>query len=343
MKKKLFILILAVILTLSFASCEKTMDSPSFDIANAAITLNVGGTEQISLKDVVSLSSADFTYSSYDPSVATVSESGLVTAIDEGETTILVRAGDLRKQVSVTVNDPYKLNNVSFAKLKDLAAISGGTDGIGISPIGAGGDLSNYAWHGGTYASTAGKVDFDRTSENTAAVARTAVANKNYASVDNGEFVVIMSAMNGNNLPQDAAHCAVYYKTVVSPLAVAFRLWGWASKNDSPASPASGKGSFRIVAYAFNADYTEYEEYPLVAADTGALEQDESGWISYEDVDDTINGHIANAPADNMFVYQVKTGSYDLVGKEVILSVEFMGVNMFHGHTFSRGEDQLVP
>ncbi|MBQ9480987.1 MAG: Ig-like domain-containing protein [Clostridia bacterium] len=339
MKKKLFTVILAAILTLSFASCANISDSSStterpsetvtasFGIVNAAITLNVGGTEQISLKDVVSLSSADFTYSSYDPSVATVSESGLVTAVDEGETTILVKAGDLRKQVTVTVSDPYKLNNVSYAKLKALAAISGGTDGIGISPIGAGGDLSNYAWHGGTNASTAGKADFEGTSENTAAVARTAVANKNYASVDNGDYVVVMSAMNGNNLPQDAAHCAVYYKTVVSPLANAFRLWGWASKSDSPASPASGKGSFRVVAYAFNADYTEYEEYPLVAADKGSLEQDENGWITYDDVDDTLNGHIANAPADNMFIYHVKTGSYDLIGKEIILTVEFMGVD----------------
>ena len=330
MKKKLFSCLLGVLLVLSFAACapeEEPPVTPGFDVEPSTIELDVGETQQIGLTNIVSFEESDFSYVSYDASVASVSDSGLVTAVAEGDTTILVKAGDVRKQIPVTVSDPFKLNNVSYAKLRDIAAIPSGTDGVGINSVGAGGALVNYAWDGGTAESTASKVDFEGTAENTALVARTSSMNSDAASVDNGDYVVILSAQNGDALPSDSAHCMVYYKTTVPALANSFRLWGWASKSDVEASPASGKGRFRVVAYTFDEGYTSYTTTPLVASDLGSLTQDSNGWIAYEDVDDVLNGHIAGAPADNMFVFDVTGEDYDLIGKEIILSVEFMGVD----------------
>ena len=330
MKQKLCASLMAVLLAFTFAACTPTENetpTPGFDVETQSIELNVGETEQIVLKDVVSFTEEDFSYVSYDSAIASVSDSGLVTALAEGDTTVLIKAGDVRKQVSVSVSDPFKLNNVSYGKLREIAVLSGGSDGLGINTAGVGGALTNYAWDGGTAESTAAKVDFEGTASNSALVARTSVANETAASVDNGDYVVILSAQNGEALPSDSAHCMVYYKTEISVLANSLRLWGWASKSDVEASPASGKGSFRVVAYVFDEGYTTYTEYPLAALDLGTLTQGENGWITYEDVDDVLNGHIAGAPADNMFVFAVSGDEYDLKGKEVILSVEFRGVD----------------
>lgn len=47
-------------------------------------------------------------YTSSDPSVATVSSSGLVTAVGEGSATVTVEFGGLTDTCSVTVTDPLE-------------------------------------------------------------------------------------------------------------------------------------------------------------------------------------------------------------------------------------------
>lgn len=283
------------------------------------VTLNVDQTHKIAISGILGLTEADFTYSSYDPTVATVADDGTITGVAEGETTILVKAGNVRKTLTVTVIEKNKLNNVSYKNLKNTAALDWTDVGIGNGAIGA---LTNIAWDGATAAATAGKMDFENNKALTEKTLRGSVSGKN-ASIDNGDYVVVMSSANA--AADDAFSATVYYKTTVSELANSFRLWGWASKSDLEISPASGKGMFRMAAYLFNADYTAYETFVMPGLDLGTLTQDENGWIRFEDVDDVLNGHIAGAPADNMFVFGVTDGTNDIRGKEVIISVEFKG------------------
>lgn len=291
----------------------------SFNV-ESSVTVNVDETHTLVISDLVGLTASDITYSSYDPSIASIDASGVITGVAEGETTVLVKAGSLRKTVSVTVIERNKLNNVSYKTYKNMTSMDWSDTGIGNGAVGA---LTNIAWDGGTQATTAEKMDFEGTKGLDAKVLRGSVSGKN-ASIDNGDYVIVMSS--ANEAEDSAFSASVYYKVTVNELANSFRLWGWASKSDLEASPASGKGMFRVVAYVFDEDYTSYSTVVLPGLDLGSLSADANGWISYEDVDDTLNGHILGAPADNMFVYGVSDGTTDIRGKEVIISVEFRGL-----------------
>lgn len=285
-----------------------------------AVSVNVDEAYTLTISDLSGIIVSDITYTSYDPSVATVDANGVITGVAEGETTILVKAGTIRKAVKVTVVERNKLNNVSYKTYKNITAMDWSDVGIGNGAVGA---LTNIAWDGGTQATTAEKMDFEGTKGLDAKVLRGSVSGKN-ASIDNGDYVIVMSSAND---AEDATFSAsVYYKVTVNELANSFRLWGWASKSDLEASPASGKGMFRVVAYVFDEDYSSYSTVVLPGLDLGTLSADSNGWISYDDVDDVLNGHIAGAPADNMFVYGVSDGTTDIRGKEVIISVEFKGL-----------------
>lgn len=291
----------------------------SFNV-ESSVTVNVDETHNLVISDLVGLTASDITYSSYDSSIASIDASGVITGVAEGETTVLVKAGSLRKTVSVTVIERNKLNNVSYKTYKNMASMIWSDTGIGNGAVGA---LTNIAWDGGTQATTAEKMDFEGTKGLDAKVLRGSVSGKN-ASIDNGDYVIVMSS--ANEAEDSAFSASVYYKVTVNELANSFRLWGWASKSDLEASPASGKGMFRVVAYVFDEDYSSYSTVVLPGLDLGTLSADSNGWISYEDVDDTLNGHILGAPADNMFVYGVSDGTTDIRGKEVIISVEFRGL-----------------
>lgn len=287
----------------------------------ASVNLNVDATHTLSITNVVGIDKSELVFSSYDETVATVSDAGVITGVNEGETTVLIKAGKVRKQVAVKVVETNKVNNVSYKKLKAIAAYDWQDTGIG---NGAEGALTNIAWNGATAAATAEKMDFENTKANDVKTLRGSVYDAE-SSIDNGEYVIVMSSARAVQGADFGA--SVYYKTTVSELANSYRLWGWASKSDLDVSPASGKGKFRVSAYIFNAEYTSYTQFVLPALDTGTLVQDENGWVKYEDVDDVNAGHIAGAPADNMFVYGISDENTDLRGKEVILSVEFMSTN----------------
>lgn len=292
----------------------------SFDVP-ANVSLNVDATLTLEITNISGIEKSELKFSSYDQTIATVDDNGVVTGVSEGETTILIRAGDVRKSVAVTVVETNKVNNVSYKKLKQIAPFGWQDTGIGNGAVGA---PTNIAWDGATASSTASKMDFEGTKDNSEKILRGSVYDGN-ASIDNGDYVIVMSAASS---PAEASFAAsVYYKTTVNELANSYRLWGWASKSDLEASPASGKGKFRVAAYIFNSDYTSYSTFVLPALDTGTLTQDENGWVTYNDVDDILNGHIAGAPADNMFVYGLSDENTDIRGQEVILSIEFMSTN----------------
>lgn len=335
MKKTHLLLACLASLVMGLSACEPTISSsipsssssssqneePSFDV-NSNLTVEIDQTATIEISNMVNLVKEDFEFSSYNTNVATVDNNGVVKGVSEGTTQILIKAKTIRKTVDVTVTDSNKLNDlVSLKKIKNIAALD--SDNSSIDYTGA--PLYNIAWDGGTYESTQGKFDFDNMASDDEVILRGAHVSDT-ASIDNGDYVIVMSNGGDSNLTSDNVtddvQAMVYSKVLVSEWANSFRLWGWASKNDQEQAPASGVGRFRVAAYEFNEDYTSYNSYYLTASDIGTLTQDENGWITFDDVSDTLNGTISGAPADNMFIFEVNNDDYDLRNKEILLSIE---------------------
>lgn len=294
----------------------------SFDVPTS-LSVEVDKTVQINVTNLVGITISEIQYSSFDNNIARVSADGVVSGVSEGETKILVKGQNIRKTIDITVTDSNKLNNlVSFRKLKAIAGLDADSSSVDYT----GALAYNIAWDGGTYESTSKKFDFDGTAQDQDLILRGGHV-KDTASIDNGDYVIVMSNGGDSSLTADTqtdeVQTMVYSKTSVSEWANSFRLWGWASKSDLENSLASGKGKFRVAAYEFNEDYSILSKSTfLKAKDIGTLVQDEKGWITFDDVSDVNNGTIAGAPADNMFVFETTTADYDLKGKEIILSIE---------------------
>ena len=71
--------------------------------ANAAISVAVGANANISLNATPSTHTESFTYTSSDPTVATVNESGKITGVKAGNTTIVVQSSRTHKVVGIAV------------------------------------------------------------------------------------------------------------------------------------------------------------------------------------------------------------------------------------------------
>ena len=99
-----FLLVFVFVLSVfTLAACGKVKVS-DITIENSAITLEVEATEQINVT-VLPDDAADksVTFVSESPAIATVSDSGLVTAVAVGSTKMAVKAGKIEKEVTVTV------------------------------------------------------------------------------------------------------------------------------------------------------------------------------------------------------------------------------------------------
>lgn len=297
-----------------------TVTTPEMKVEEA-VSLTVGQTHKIVFTKLVGIEESSIQYTTRDSSVATVSNDGIITAVDEGETTIVVKAGDLRDSITVKVSDPNKLQGlVRYSKLKNIAKMT--ADQFSILKDD---DMINFGWGADvTLEGLEKKMDFSGEAEDSKVIGRGAAISE-HASYWNGGWVVALQA-NGEELKDvTTAHVMTYWKTDVSKLANSFRLWGWGGNADF-----SGEGSFRVVAYqAKNAEYTEYNEYVLEPLDIGSLTKDSAGWISYTSIDDAASGHITNAPADNMFVFASNVeGRYDLRNaKDVIITIQMKGLN----------------
>jgi hypothetical protein len=76
----------------------------SINVLPSSLTLNPGQTEQLTAIAVPEdASGVSFNWTSADGTVATVSNEGRVTAVGEGSTTVTVRSGNVKKDVTVTV------------------------------------------------------------------------------------------------------------------------------------------------------------------------------------------------------------------------------------------------
>lgn len=125
---------LAVISPLFFAACEeaeKEIEVASIAISQPSAEMEIG--ETLSLKATVSPSNATYaemTWTSTNPKVASVTTSGFVTAISEGNTTITVMAGGKTASCLVTVSKGYvAVASISLNKTT-LEMIEGDTEAL---------------------------------------------------------------------------------------------------------------------------------------------------------------------------------------------------------------------
>jgi hypothetical protein len=106
---KQFMKVAGIVIALLLAGCGKENESDkialkSITVTPPSVTLAVNATEQLNAEPVpTDASDVKFEWSSADTSVATVSETGLVTGKGVGNTTVKVKSGNVEKTVQVEV------------------------------------------------------------------------------------------------------------------------------------------------------------------------------------------------------------------------------------------------
>lgn len=118
LKIVIIILLIAIIAGLLFVLLGKKKETGDIELNNTEITLKAGETEYISYRIVGTESDVTSTFESSNLEVATVSESGEVTAVGNGEAIITIKYvinGKTReKQCTVTVNGPEIKHDITL-------------------------------------------------------------------------------------------------------------------------------------------------------------------------------------------------------------------------------------
>lgn len=132
MKIQRILSVVALFLPLFLVACAETgkeIEVSSIAISQPNAEMETG--ESLSLKATVSPSNATYdglTWTSTNPKVATVSNSGLVTAIAEGNTTITVMAGGKTASCSITVLKGYVAVSLVSLNMTSLELVEGDTE-----------------------------------------------------------------------------------------------------------------------------------------------------------------------------------------------------------------------
>lgn len=104
-------------------STEGQPTGPSAPVENISVTITNGDTASLKVDDTLQLdvavnpTTASVTYSSSNNDVATVSNTGLVTAVSAGEATITAASGDARDTIVITVTEK-QVEEVPVAEIK---------------------------------------------------------------------------------------------------------------------------------------------------------------------------------------------------------------------------------
>lgn len=121
---------------------QKTVEMTSVTVSPKTVTLNINGTQQLSVTLNPDNTNNPVTYTSSNTSVATVSTTGLITGIKEGTADITVTCGNKNDKCSVTVNPAAPKYTVAISggskvvkgKTLSLTATVKGADGKDITP-----------------------------------------------------------------------------------------------------------------------------------------------------------------------------------------------------------------
>ena len=99
--KRIISILLVFLLCISFAACSKKVKSIS--ISESEVSVYLDETHQLEYKLEPEKASADVTWESSDPTVATVDNNGKVTALKAGTATITASCGGKSDTCTVTV------------------------------------------------------------------------------------------------------------------------------------------------------------------------------------------------------------------------------------------------
>lgn len=116
--KYLFVVCLAVF-GLVITACDKDVPVESIELRGTGYSdgvLNISEGDEVTIAATVKPSDAEATinWKSNDVTIVTVSDSGVVKGISEGETKIIVSAGEVSKEVQVKVSKYIPLTSITF-------------------------------------------------------------------------------------------------------------------------------------------------------------------------------------------------------------------------------------
>ncbi|MGI6520420.1 MAG: carbohydrate-binding protein [Fermentimonas sp.] len=115
MKTKRLLYPLVLLFIAMIAGCEEEVKTPTHEniyVNQARLDLFVGESVQLT----ASPTNEDFTWSSDDRGVATVTANGLVEAVGEGVTNIIVKSGELSREIPITAITRIPLEDVVFSE-----------------------------------------------------------------------------------------------------------------------------------------------------------------------------------------------------------------------------------
>ena len=149
MKKHIVkIMMLFALPALAVVSCDsydRTEVVPTITVDHNKVTLFENETIQLT----ASPATLQFTWESVNPDIATVDANGLVTAIAEGATSVIAKAGDVTFEVEVVVQTKVPITGVKFRDGADWELSKGATAGLVITQIPSGGNdipMTDFEW-----------------------------------------------------------------------------------------------------------------------------------------------------------------------------------------------------
>ena len=152
MKKHIVkIMMLFALPALAVVSCDsydRTEVVPTITVDHNKVTLFENETIQLT----ASPATLQFTWESVNPDIATVDANGLVTAIAEGATSVIAKAGDVTFEVEVVVQTKVPITGVKFRDLdgeEEYELAVGNTLNVVISQIPSGGNdipMTDFEW-----------------------------------------------------------------------------------------------------------------------------------------------------------------------------------------------------
>jgi hypothetical protein len=126
MRKNVLITSICMLSIAMFTGCnEEEVALTGISIDKEALNVLLGFREQVVANPIPDNASADFEWVSENPEVATVTRFGIVEAVEEGTTNIIVKSGSFQKTISVTVTDPVVIPaKVGFWSFDDAANLA---------------------------------------------------------------------------------------------------------------------------------------------------------------------------------------------------------------------------
>lgn len=264
-------------------------------------------------------------WSSSDASVATVSDSGLVTAVAVGTATVTADVNGALYNTQIRVEEAEEVEIYNGFTASELDAIPG----VGYSAFVNAMDATwNFGWEGnGTLEYNATKVDFNGTAASDAVIWRlgTLAAEDAAATINAGWGVQMWTKGEGNI-------AYMYNKVRIPPSTTEFRVWAVGNTDQH----LSGAGSVRTVAiYRENGgDYVVQVLKPLESSFTGSKTTtlQENGSVKFTNANwnmpDTVDGC--------MLTYDI---SQLPIGQDVIIMIEGIGLGEILGDEYTEAAE----